>query len=256
MKICRSIIDWRAIRGGFAGETLGLVPTMGALHAGHLSLVGRSRQQNAATVVSIFVNPTQFDESADLDRYPKQVELDLIQLQDVGVDVVFLPAFEEMYPDGYRCRVSESDLSLRFCGVQRPGHFDGVLTVVLKLLNIVRPTRAYFGEKDFQQLSLVRRMAQAFFLEVDIVACATVREPDGLAMSSRNQNLDVAQRGLAPSLYQALRECRDAGAAKRRLQKLGFAVDYVEDFEGRRLAAVRLGGTRLIDNVVIDESTS
>jgi pantoate--beta-alanine ligase len=256
MKVCRSIADWRALRSSLDGESLGLVPTMGALHAGHLSLIQRSRRENAATVVSIFVNPTQFDQADDLDRYPRQTEKDLALLRDAGVDAVFLPAPEDIYPDRYRYRVSESDLSLKLCGAHRPGHFDGMLTVVMKLLNIVCPMRAYFGEKDYQQLILVRGMTRAFFMDVEIVACPTVRELDGLAMSSRNQNLDPAQRRLAPALSQVLRASVDAGSAQARLRELGFDVDYVEDFQGRRLAAVRLGDMRLIDNVVIEESAS
>lgn len=253
MNLCRSIAEWQKLRGALAGRTLGLVPTMGALHAGHLSLVQRSLRENVATVVSIFVNPTQFDRADDLDRYPMQIERDLALLRDAAVDAVFLPAYEDIYPDAYRYRLSESELSSKLCGAHRPGHFDGVLTVVMKLLNIVRPTRAYFGEKDYQQLLLVRGMAQAFFLEAEIVACPIVREPDGLAMSSRNQNLDATQRRLAPALNRVLRESADVGSAQARLQELGFAVDYVENFDGRRLAAVRLGGTRLIDNVSTEE---
>jgi pantoate--beta-alanine ligase len=256
MKLCRSIGDWRTLQGPLSGGTLGFVPTMGALHAGHLSLVRRSRQENAATVVSIFVNPTQFDRADDLDRYPRQAEKDLALLRQADVDAVFLPAGEEIYPDAYLYRVSESDLSLKLCGAHRPGHFDGMLTVVMKLLNIVRPGRAYFGEKDYQQLLLVRGMARAFFIDTEIVGCPIVREPDGLALSSRNQNLDPAQRRLAPSLHHVLQESMDADAARVRLQQLGFDVDYVEDFNGRRLAAARLGATRLIDNVVIQEPSS
>jgi pantoate--beta-alanine ligase len=256
MKLCRTNADWRRLRNSLGECTLGLVPTMGALHAGHLSLVQRSQRENAATIVSIFVNPTQFDQADDLDRYPRKTELDLALLRDAAVDAVFIPSCDEIYPDGFHYRVSESELALRLCGAQRPGHFDGVLTVVMKLLNIVQPTRAYFGEKDYQQLMLVRGMTQAFFMDVDVVACPIVREPDGLAMSSRNQNLDTAQRRLAPSLHQVLHESTDTESAQTRLQQLGFDVDYVEDFKGRRLAAVRLGGTRLIDNVVIQEQAS
>jgi pantoate--beta-alanine ligase len=252
MKPCRSIADWHALRNALGDRTLGLVPTMGALHAGHLSLVQRSQRENAVTVVSIFVNPAQFDQADDLDRYPRQTEHDLALLRDAAVDAVLLPAREDIYPDGYLYRVSESELSRKLCGAHRPGHFDGVLTVVMKLLNIVQPTRVYFGEKDYQQLLLVRGMTQAFFMDVDVVACPVVREPDGLAMSSRNQNLDTAQRQLAPALHQVLRESRDTESAQTRLQQLGFDVDYVEDFKGRRLAAVQIGATRLIDNVVIE----
>ncbi len=256
MKLCRTNADWLALQDALGECTLGLVPTMGALHAGHLSLVQRSQRENAATIVSIFVNPTQFDQADDLDRYPRKTELDLALLQDAGVDAVFVPSCDEIYPDGFHYRISESELSVRLCGAHRPGHFDGVLTVVMKLLNIVQPTRVYFGEKDYQQLLLVRGMTQAFFMDVDVVACPIVREPDGLAMSSRNQNLDAAQRRLAPSLHQVLRESTDTESAQTRLQQLGFDVDYVEDFKGRRLAAVRLGGTRLIDNIVIKEQAS
>ena len=252
MKLCCTNADWSTLRSALGDRTLGLVPTMGALHGGHLSLVQRSQRENAVTVVSIFVNPTQFDQADDLNRYPRKTESDLALLQDAAVDAVFLPACDVIYPDGFHYRVSESGLSRRLCGAYRPGHFDGVLTVVMKLLNIVQPTRVYFGEKDYQQLLLVRGMTQAFFMDVDVVACPIVREPDGLAMSSRNQNLDTAQRQLAPSLHQVLRESTDTESAQARLQQLGFDVDYVEDFKGRRLAAVRLGGTRLIDNVVIE----
>ena len=256
MKLCRSIAEWRAFRSALGSRTLGLVPTMGALHDGHLSLVRRSRHENDATVVSIFVNPTQFDQADDLIRYPRRTERDLTLLRDAAVDAVLLPKYEEIYPDGFKYRVCESGLSSRLCGAHRPGHFEGVLTIVMKLLNIVHPTRAYFGEKDYQQLLLVRGMAQAFFIVADIVACPIMREPDGLAMSSRNQNLDATQRKLAPSLYLALRNSTSADGAHARLRQLGFDVDYVEDFDGRRLAAVRLGGTRLIDNVFIGEKAS
>ena len=256
MKLCRSNAEWLAMRSAFAGRTIGLVPTMGALHAGHMSLIQRSRQEHAVTVVSIFVNPTQFDQADDLDRYPRRTERDLMLLHDAAVDVAYLPTPDEIYPDGYRYRVSETELSRKLCGAHRPGHFDGVLTVVMKLLNIVRPARAYFGEKDYQQLLLVRGMVQAFFMETDIVACPIVREPDGLALSSRNQNLNLAQRQLAPSLHRTLRESTDADGAHARLRQLGFDVDYVEDFNGRRLAAVRIGGTRLIDNVLIEGRAS
>ena len=256
MKLRRSIAELRAWRTSLGSRTLGLVPTMGALHAGHLSLVERSQRENDATVVSIFVNPTQFDKADDLDRYPRQVEHDQTLLRDVDVDAVFLPQRAEIYPDDYRYRVSESELSTRLCGAHRPGHFDGVLTVVMKLLNVVRPTRAYFGEKDYQQLLLVRGMAEAFFMDTEIVACPIVREPDGLAMSSRNQNLDPTERRHAPSLYQALRDSTSAEGAQERLRQMGFEVDYVEDFDGRRLAAVKLGATRLIDNLLVAETAS
>lgn len=234
------------------GDT-GFVPTMGALHEGHLSLLARARAENARVWASLFVNPAQFDDRADLAGYPRPAEEDLRLLRDAGCDLVFLPRESEIYPGGYRYRVTENDLSRRFCGAGRPGHFDGVMTVVLKLLLLARPERAYFGEKDFQQLQLVDGMARAFFLDTEIVACPLVREPDGLAMSSRNRLLTAEERARAPDFHRLLarsiagRQSADDAAAE--LALAGFAVEYVADHAGRRLAAVRLGKVRLIDNV-------
>jgi pantoate--beta-alanine ligase len=232
-----------------AGRTLGFVPTMGALHEGHMSLVRRSRAENDLTLVSIFVNPTQFDDPADLAKYPRTLETDLAMLRAEGTDFVFLPGKSDLYPDAYRYRVTEVELSMVLEGASRPGHFDGVLTVVLKLLQIASAERAYFGEKDWQQLTLVRGMAESFFLPTAIVACATVREPDGLALSSRNRRLPAEDRERASRFYRALSSARSADAAARDLRASGFTVDYVEDRDGRRLGAVRLGSVRLIDNV-------
>ena len=231
------------------GISLGYVPTMGALHEGHLSLVERSRTENDRTLVSIFVNPTQFDDPADLDAYPRTVERDLALLDAAGVDFVLLPRAEEMYCDGFRYRVSETELSTTLEGVHRPGHFDGVLTVVLKLLHIAAAERAYFGEKDWQQLSLVRGMADAFFLPTTIVACPTVRESSGLALSSRNARLTAPDRARAATLHRVLASAATTNDAIDQLTDAGFAVDYVADRDGRRLAAVRLAGVRLIDSV-------
>ena len=222
---------------------------MGALHQGHLSLVQASKAADSATVVSIFVNPAQFDEKGDFDAYPDEKVKDLEQLECAGVDAVIMPDEKQVYTDGYRFRVTENSFSRRFCGAHRPGHFDGVLTVVMRLLNLVRPDNAYFGEKDYQQLQLIRDMTAAFFMPVNIVACATVREPDGLAMSSRNQRLGAGDRAKAALLYATLKRSGSSGEARRTLAGYGFDVDYVEDIPGRRLAAVRLGETRLIDNV-------
>jgi pantoate--beta-alanine ligase len=231
------------------GISLGYVPTMGALHEGHLSLVERSRTENDRTLVSIFVNPTQFDDPADLDAYPQTLERDLAILDAAGVDFVLLPRAEEMYADGFRYRVSETELSTTLEGVHRPGHFDGVLTVVLKLLNIAAAERAYFGEKDWQQLRLVRGMADTFFLPTTIVACPTIRESTGLALSSRNARLTARDRERAATLHRVLRSAATINDAIDELTTAGFAVDYVADHDGRRLAAVRLAGVRLIDNV-------
>lgn len=252
MKVLTAIATMEEFRDAHAGGTTGLVPTMGALHAGHLSLVHRSLEENASTVVSIFVNPTQFNQAADLENYPREFEQDLEMLGECGVDAVFMPDYQALYPDDYHYRVSETGLSRRLCGAHRPGHFDGVLTVIMKLLHIVRPDKAYFGEKDYQQLLLLRGMQEAFFLPVSIVSCPLVREADGLAMSSRNRRLDARQRQQAPALFQALKNADSADSARRELERSGFVVDYVEDFQGRRLAAASLGAIRLIDNVPIE----
>lgn len=251
MKIFTSMADWQTWRGTLRESPLGFVPTMGALHQGHLSLVEASREQNAKTIVSVFINPKQFDDNADFEAYPADDRKDLGQLEKSGVDAVLLPNAAQIYADDYRFKITEGDFSKRLCGAHRPGHFDGVLTVVMRLLNLVRPDNAYFGEKDYQQLQLIRDMAAAFFMPVNIVACATVREADGLAMSSRNQHLDERSRAQAATLYAALKQSGTAGEAREVLAGQGFDVDYVEDIANRRLAAARLGNTRLIDNVEI-----
>jgi pantoate--beta-alanine ligase len=236
-----------------AALTLGFVPTMGALHEGHLSLVRRSRQECDRTLVSIFVNPTQFTDDADFAKYPRDVGADIEMLRREGVDFVLVPAAPHLYPDDYRYRVTETALSRTMEGVHRPGHFDGVLTVVLKLLQIAAAERAYFGEKDWQQLTLVRGLVEAFFVPTVIVGCPTIREPDGLAMSSRNQRLSPADRRRASRLFQVLRTAASDAEAVRVLREAGFEVDYVEHRDGRRLAAVHIGGVRLIDNVMLGE---
>jgi pantoate--beta-alanine ligase len=232
-----------------AGLSLGVVPTMGALHEGHASLVGRSRGENDRTLVTIFVNPTQFNDPRDLERYPRTLEQDLELLRAEGADAVFVPDHADLYRDGYRYRVIETERSRTLEGAERPGHFDGVLTVVMKLLQIASADRAYFGEKDWQQLSLVRGMADAFFLPTEIVGCATVRADNGLALSSRNRLLSDGDRRRAARLFRALTDAATPEDAARRLTADGFVVDYVVDDDGRRLGAVRLGGVRLIDNV-------
>ena len=254
MTVLDSVARCREMRRGqqSSGTTLGFVPTMGALHEGHLSLVRRSREENDRTLVSIFVNPTQFDDPGDLARYPRTLDADLAMLRGAGVDVVLVPGEAELYPDRFRYRVGETDLSGVLEGRHRPGHFEGMLTVVLKLLQVASAERAYFGQKDWQQLELVRGMADAFFLPTTIVGCPTVREPDGLALSSRNRRLSAEDRAIAPVLFRTLCDAPDAADAARRLEQAGFVVDYVEDRNQRRLAAVRLGNVRLIDNVGLD----
>ena len=253
MKVVEKIADFVAERRGRGPGATGFVPTMGALHEAHLSLVRRARTESARAWASIFVNPAQFNDPGDLARYPRTIEQDLDMLRSGGCDLVFLPRAEEIYRDGYRYRVTESERSLELEGAARPGHFDGVLTVVLKLLLLARPERAYFGEKDFQQLQLVEGLARAFFLDTEIVRCPTLREPDGLAMSSRNRLLAPEDRARAPALHRILArsvaEQWPPGEAEAALAREGFEVDYVADRDGRRLAAVRLGAVRLIDNV-------
>ena len=255
MKTYTDLSTWREERRrqARAGITLGVVPTMGALHDGHLSLVRRSRAENDRTLVTIFVNPTQFDDPKDLSAYPRTLDDDLALLQAEGADFVLIPAAADLYPDGYRYRVTEMERSRDLEGSFRPGHFDAVLTVVLKLLQIAAADRAYFGEKDWQQLTLVQGMARAFFLPTAIVACPTIRESNGLAMSSRNRRLSEEDRRKAPDLHRVLSSASTADEAERDLVADGFSVDYVEDREARRLAAVRLGDVRLIDNVPLGD---
>lgn len=244
---------WLKLRSGsrFAGKTVGFVPTMGALHAGHMSLLRRAKRENDLAVASIFVNPAQFNDKRDLERYPRTPAGDIKKLEKEKTDFLLLPGVRGMYPDGYRYRLNENSESNALCGAHRPGHFEGVLTVVLKLLNLVRADRAYFGEKDYQQYRLVREMAAAFFTGTRIIPCPTVREADGLAMSSRNLLLEPGERNLAPALHRALRSSAGPAQVKKKLAALGFEPEYVEERWGRRFAAAKLGKVRLIDNVRI-----
>ncbi|MGD9252841.1 MAG: pantoate--beta-alanine ligase [Holophagae bacterium] len=234
---------------GREGLSLGFVPTMGALHRGHLSLIERARKENDRVVVSIFVNPTQYDDPKDLEDYPRTLEADLAAAEAAGADFAFCPDNDEIYFDEYRFRVTETRDSRELEGAHREGHFDGVLTVVLKLFEIVRPDRAYFGEKDWQQYELVRDMAAALFLGVEVLPCPVVREADGLAMSSRNVHLSADQRRLAPTFHRVLASGRPVDQMRGELEAAGLEVDYVERRGGRIVGAVRLGKVRLIDNV-------
>jgi pantoate--beta-alanine ligase len=252
VRIADDLATWREMRAGLAGR-IGFVPTMGALHRGHAALVERCVSENDHTVLSIYLNPTQFNNPADLERYPRTLEADLAMARELGVDAVLLPRYQDLYADGYRFRVEEHGFSSELCGAHRPGHFTGVLTVVMKLLNLVRPDRAYFGEKDYQQLQLITDMCGTFFLDVEIVPCATVRESDGLALSSRNALLDPAGRRLAPRFHELLCSDRSDEHVRRELSALGFTVDYVETRGSRRFGAVVVDckdrQVRLIDNV-------
>lgn len=229
----------------------GFVPTMGALHEGHLSLIKEAKKTTKRVCVSIFVNPTQFNNPQDLQTYPSNIELDLEKLKQLGVDEVILPSYKEIYPDNYRYKISENDFSKKLCGKYREGHFDGVLTIVMKLLNIVRPEKAFFGKKDFQQYQLIKDMCHAFFMQIEILGLETVREESGLAMSSRNQRLSSNAKQTASNIFKILTESSSANEARESLLRKDFVIDYVEDIANRRYAAVTLEGVRLIDNVEI-----
>ena len=231
-------------------STVGFVPTMGALHEGHASLIRAARKDNDRVVLSIFVNPTQFNNPDDLKNYPKTWDSDLATARKNGVDVIFAPdSMDEMYPDQYRYQLTEKEFSKELCGAHRPGHFDGVLTVVMKLFQLVRPHRAYFGEKDHQQLTLIQGMIDAFFMPVELVSCKTLREKSGLAMSSRNVRLTASELELAPKLYETITTEKNAEEATEKLNKMGFQVEYLVDRGHRRYVAAHLGSVRLIDNV-------
>ena len=254
MQTVETVAEWKQVRTEIesTGETLGFVPTMGALHAGHTSLVERCLAENDKAVVSIFVNPTQFNDPNDLEKYPRTMDVDSGMLETLGVDHLFLPDRATVYPDDYRHRLTETDLSTRLCGAHRPGHFEGVLTVVMRLFNIIRPHKAYFGEKDYQQYRLIADMAAAFFMDVEIRSCPIVRDADGVAVSSRNALLSSDSRRRAAEFASILKNGESATAVRNSLEDRGIQVDYVEDWSGRRLAAVLIDEVRLIDNVEIE----
>ena len=249
MRIVRTIAELQLDR---PDGTVGLVPTMGSFHEGHLALFDAARKENDVVVVSLFVNPTQFDQDSDLAAYPRNETHDAELAERAGVDVLFAPSADELYPDGYQTWVDVEELGSILEGEARPGHFRGVATICLKLFNLVRPQRAYFGQKDAQQTAVVRRLVRDLNVPVEIRVVPTVRDDEGLALSSRNAQLSPDERQRALALPQAL-ATRDPGRARVLLD--GLEVDYVEvaDFEPKVLAAaVRVGSTRLIDNVVLE----
>jgi len=275
-----TLADLRAARRALAGP-VGLVPTMGYLHAGHLSLVARARAENASVITTIFVNPTQFGPNEDLSTYPRDLDSDLEKLDAGGVDLVWVPAVEEVYPPGYQTEIRVAEVSKPLEGARRPGHFEGVATVVAKLFNATQPDRAYFGQKDAQQTVVIRRMALDLNFPLDVVICPTVREPDGLAMSSRNVYLDSSQRTAAVVLYRSLTAAKAAydagersGAALRDRMSavLGqeplaqpqyvscadpLTLEEMDTVEANVLLslAVHVGRTRLIDNFLLENGT-
>ncbi len=259
-------------------RTIGLVATMGALHEGHISLVKRSKSENDITVVSIFVNPTQFSPGEDFAQYPKETESDIQKLKDAGVDTLFMPDASQMYPEGFSTSISVDSLSSKLCGAFRPGHFNGVATVVCKLLNTAKPARAYFGQKDYQQSLIIRRMTSDLNIDCEIVVCPIIRESDGLAKSSRNSYLSAQQRDAALVIYRALNAgaelilsgAKDAGAVKKIIndtllsEPLVAEVQYASVYDPATLdelseikkeallaIAIKIGTTRLIDNMLV-----
>ncbi len=239
--------QWRKQQKG----SVGFVPTMGALHSGHEELIKRARKENDVTVLSIFVNPTQFNDPKDFEKYPLTWDRDLKMAETNNVDAIFYPRYPDMYPDNYRYKLTENEYSKLLDGAHRPGHFDGVLSVVMKLFNIVAPTKAYFGEKDFQQMTLIKGMVESFFMDLEVVPVPTVRETDALAKSSRNTRLSTDERAKAPAIYAAITQSSSATEAAASLHAQGFKVDYVTDIDNRRYVAAFLGEVRLIDNVQI-----
>ncbi len=279
MQTVRTIKDMQALstKMRFCKKTIGFVPTMGALHEGHLSLVRRSKDENDVTVVSIFVNPTQFGPKEDFKKYPRDIEGDLNKLSASKVDATFIPGINEMYPEGFSTSIRTGGIAEMLCGTSRPGHFDGVATVVAKLFNIVMPDRAYFGQKDFQQSVVIEKIVKELNFDIDIIVCPTVREDDGLAMSSRNSYLSQQERKSALVLYRALKYGEnliingmdDLFHVKRGIETFiksepDAAIDYIEIVDPENLEqaekikrpaviclAVKVGSTRLIDNLIV-----
>lgn len=277
MRIISSIREMQGLVNGVirTGKRISLVPTMGALHEGHINLINEGRNRGDVLVVSIFVNPTQFGPNEDFINYPRDLEGDLSKIEDLGVDIVFAPNLEEIYPEGFETYVEVKGLQEHLCGHFRPGHFRGVATVVLKLFNIVKPQVALFGEKDYQQLKIIQRMVKDLNLEVEVIGYPIVREKDGLALSSRNVYLLMNEKNSASQVSKALREikrkfdmgCRNTNLmvefGKKILEETGINdIDYLEicdpeTLESKELAgrgdllavAVRIKGTRFIDNI-------
>ena len=268
----QSAIDsWRS-----QGQRIAFVPTMGGLHGGHLSLVELAKQKADKVVVSVFVNPTQFGENEDFDQYPNTLEQDIALLEQHQIDGLYTPSIEQIYPQGLDSDIEVGEVGDILCGASRPGHFDGVVQVVRRLFEIVKPNTAIFGQKDYQQLLVIAQMATQYFPEIEVLSQPTIREQDGLAMSTRNQYLSIDERKIAPRLYQALLQAKQdylnntsvrvlTSTAKNTLSE-GFKVDYFEALDANTLkqitdntskiailCAVFLGSTRLIDNIIFNK---
>jgi len=277
VRIISSMGEMQSLVNGVikTGKIISLVPTMGALHEGHINLMNEGRKRGDVLIVSIFVNPTQFGPNEDFTKYPRDLEADLRKIETLGVDIVFAPTLEEIYPEGFQTYIEVKELQEHLCGHFRPGHFRGVATVVLKLFNIVKPQVALFGDKDYQQLKIIQRMVKDLNLEVEVIGYPIVRDKDGLALSSRNVHLSSNERNSASQVSKALREikrkfdmgCRNTKLmvefGRKILEEAGINdIDYLEicdseTLEGKKLAsrgdllavAVRIKGTRLIDNI-------
>ncbi|MCO5112920.1 MAG: pantoate--beta-alanine ligase [Bdellovibrionaceae bacterium] len=253
-RIISTASEMKLLTQGHKSVDIGFIPTMGALHEGHLTLIKQAQKKDSVIVVSIFVNPTQFNNPKDFAAYPHRVAEDIKKLELLGVDYVFLPSAEEIYPHGYQYKVHEDTDSKGLCGDTRPGHFDGVLTVLIKLFHIVQPTRVYMGLKDYQQWRLVKGMVKDLFMDIDVVGVPTVRTKEGLALSSRNLNLNAEQLAIATQFAQILNQPqKNLESIKKELEALNIKIDYLEERWGRRFAAVFVGDVRLIDNVSLNE---
>ncbi|WP_419419557.1 4-phosphopantoate--beta-alanine ligase [Legionella sp. D16C41] len=253
MQVFYDLNDWINFRATLKADvSLGFVPTMGNLHAGHSSLMQISRQENELTAVSIFINPTQFNRPDDYSHYPRTLEADLLLLQENHIDYCLIPTEQAIYPDNYRYKIIENDFSTIMEGTHRPGHFNGVLTVVMKLLNLVKPKHAYFGEKDYQQYCLIRDMVRAFFMPVIITLCPTIREEASqLAFSSRNNLLTQNEKQLAKRFASIFHQDKAYDEISKQLKENHIDVEYFIEHGNRRFIAVNIGNVRLIDNYAI-----
>lgn len=275
IQLIKTIAEMQAIAQGWE-KTVGFIPTMGALHRGHLSLVEKAKEENEILVVSIYVNPSQFSPNEDLSNYPRTLERDIKLLEKLDVDYVFFPSDREMYPDGYLTWIEVNEITEILCGKSRPSHFKGVTTIVTKLLNLVNPTSIYMGEKDFQQLTIIKKMVKDLNMPFNVVGCPLIRENDGLALSSRNKYLSSGEREDALSLYRSLKKAKELyhngtleiSVIKKEMNRIiseaNGMIEYIEFINPqnfhkvdklnagiRILLAVKIGHTRLIDNMEI-----
>lgn len=250
VRVIKTVSELQNYRSQLTGQ-VGFVPTMGALHHGHEKLLQASLKTCDHTILSIFVNPTQFNDAKDFEKYPVTWEDDLKIAEKNQISAIFYPKYQELYPDHYTYKISETEFSKLLCGATRPGHFDGVLTVVMKLFQIVKPDLVFFGEKDFQQLTLIEGLVKAFFLPIQIIPVTTERESSGLALSSRNTRLSPEGKLQAAKIYQTLMQKLSLDDIRKQLETAGFSIDYLTEYKGRRYIAAFLEGVRLIDNVNI-----